>query len=1222
MSRTDVSFEALRQALQSLWAADELQNVALRTVPHMLLLTLPNDIAAFSVFNAHPSEEFKKAYTSFRRLYRENNREWDERTLSFVICRASEHAEDDRFYASLENDPLFCRKYIIRAHDEIPAQRDELLRLPFLPLRARDEDGFQRPQSAQDFLQSAGVSASLSRKLIEAGHRSAERIALDLRDGDETLPEALTPPRAGRMAITRPRAHSRLVSLTVEAFRAYRDVQKFDLDASVVVLYGPNGLGKTSLFDAIDYASTGRIGRLCRRQRRSQTEFSRIATHLDKTPGSGSVVLTVRSGPPSATASEQKLSRNTGNWSTAWLDGEEVDRKTVINALAQANWLDTSPRQQTLESLFRATHLFGQDEQELLTEFQKGSVIPEAFISEMLALQDYSQGLSKVTEVITKLSVQCSEINQQLMQLRLESSNLTASLPASPPGDSDIPSLMPIEGVLADLRQKMLSTGVTDALPSESSSLATFNEWLEIISARLAAADGRIQLAHKMRDELPAYKRFVEESALAQKQLVEVDRDLEDGKAEEQEITRRVDANATALNEAQTNRKLREQRRRDLRRILEIQAERHDLSKQVANLQTERDRQVLEHSEADSRLVVTESALSKAMASHSEAERAVMSVRSDLTGIQGLLEDLPRFSRDTASLADIQTRFVTADHDLQAATERETQAATGLQETKHSREALLPDYERALAEQAELETLLDSIQVHLHDNSCPLCGSQFDSVDTLLQRVRQQRNAASQERDVTVRYKTLVAQETQATDFLRVATTDVSAAKASIKELTALRSTTEQRLMKFRERLAAFSIEYSDADALRQKLIARQEDLQKRLESLGQKAEAANRDLKNMQTSQAQEATRRRASTDRITELERGIKELSDRINGLDARILQIIPVDLVLESDLKVEDARTDQSIDEITASIEQLQMAAQGEQEKIETFNARKRGLSEKREEILSKLTELHQSITGFRQRLRSLDLPDSADLESLGRAVQQEERRTEAIREVFQKGRVVIDAMQAREARLQLLEKRAQLDALRTKVAQLEAQLSHIGSVLSVCESIEKLLKRERQSAIERHIAAYGPMITMIQQRLRSVYGFGGVHLEAHGGEATVQVEWRNKSVQVPPTDFFSDSQRQILMLSIFLAGGLRQNWSGFAPMLLDDPVTHFDDLNAYGFVELVRGIISTSPNEWQFIISTCEERLFALMQKKFSRLPSGAIFYEFVGMSERGPLIERR
>jgi hypothetical protein len=80
---------------------------------------------------------------------------------------------------------------------------------------------------------------------------------------------------------------------------------------------------------------------------------------------------------------------------------------------------------------------------------------------------------------------------------------------------------------------------------------------------------------------------------------------------------------------------------------------------------------------------------------------------------------------------------------------------------------------------------------------------------------------------------------------------------------------------------------------------------------------------------------------------------------------------------------------------------------------------------------------------------------------------------------------------------------------------------------------LLQGERQSAIKKHLAAYGPMITKIQQRLRSVYGFEGFELEAHGGQAIVHVEWRNKRVQVAPTDFFSDSQKQILMLSIFFS-----------------------------------------------------------------------------------------
>jgi len=1219
MSRTDASFDALRQAIQSLWSPDELQRVALSAAPGMLLLTLPNDVAAFSVFDGHPDEDFKETYGDFKRLYRENNRTWDERTLSFVLCRSSEHEEDDRFYASLEHDPLFCRKYVIRSHQSVPAQRDELLRLPFLPLRAGGEEGLQRPQSAQDFLQSAGVSASFSRKLVEAGHRSAERIALDLREGSEPLPQALNPPRAGPLAVTRPRASSRLVSLEVEGFRAYRDVQKFDLDASVIVLYGPNGLGKTSLFDAIDYASTGRIGRLCR-QRRSQTEFSQIATHLDKTPGSGSVALTIRGGPTDSSVADWKLQRSTGDWSTAWVDGQEVDRKTILNRLTQANWLDTSPRQQTLESLFRATHLFGQDEQELLTEFQKGSVIPEAFISEMLALQDYSHGLSKVTDVIAQLSAYRSTIDQELTQVKADSNSLMASLPAA--ADSEGPHLTPIEGVIADLRQRMVSSEIALQAPPESLDYAAYSEWQEVVAARGAAAAERIQLAHTLRDELPGYQRLVSEDALLQKQLEDIDKQLETAKAEDREITRRIDANASALNEAEATLKRRQQRRQDLRSLSEGRSERHDLTKQIANLQLERDRQILERSDADARLIGTESALSNASEKYAVAERAVASLRTAGAELQSLLEDLPQFERDSSTLEDVQTRFAKAQNGLREAEERQVKAVSGIQSAKLARETLQPEYERALTDQADIDKLLDSIQGHVHDKSCPLCGSEFDSVEALLGRIRLHRDSVSRGNDVTTRYRVLIANEAQAADLLRVTSAEVSGASATIEELTKLRAAVEQRLSVFRTRLASFSFEFAGIEGLRKAINSLQEDLQKRLDSVQERAEAASHDLKKLQVSQADEATRRRTINERITTLERSIKEFTDRTSGLDARLSQILPGDMATEVDLGAEIKLVDKSIDEAVASVEQLRAGKRGESEKMEALTARKRGISQKREQVLSNLAAIHHSITEFRQKLRSIDVQDDVDAQRLDQVVQQEERRAELIRGISEKARVVIDALRAREVRLQLLEKQRQLEVLQTNLAKLEEQRRHIQNGVSICESIEKLLKRERQSSIERHIGAYGPMITMIQQRLRSVYGFGGVQLEARGGEAKVHVEWRSKSVQVPPTDFFSDSQRQILMLSIFLAGGLRQNWSGFAPVLLDDPVTHFDDLNAYGFVELVRGIIATSPNEWQFVISTCEERLFTLMQKKFSRLPSGAIFYEFLGMSEKGPMVERR
>ena len=155
---------------------------------------------------------------------------------------------------------------------------------------------------------------------------------------------------------------------------------------------------------------------------------------------------------------------------------------------------------------------------------------------------------------------------------------------------------------------------------------------------------------------------------------------------------------------------------------------------------------------------------------------------------------------------------------------------------------------------------------------------------------------------------------------------------------------------------------------------------------------------------------------------------------------------------------------------------------------------------------------------------------------------------------------------------------------------------------------------------HVDAFGPLSTLIQKRLRAVYGFGDISLIAKRNEIHVVVGWQNEHVK--PADYFSDSQKQILMLSLFLAGRLTQTWSGFAPIMMDDPVTHFDDLNAFGFVEFIRGLVSASPGKRQFFISTCEDRLFELMRKKFKGVPGGAKFYRFEGIGQDGPIVKEQ
>lgn len=75
-----------------------------------------------------------------------------------------------------------------------------------------------------------------------------------------------------------------------------------------------------------------------------------------------------------------------------------------------------------------------------------------------------------------------------------------------------------------------------------------------------------------------------------------------------------------------------------------------------------------------------------------------------------------------------------------------------------------------------------------------------------------------------------------------------------------------------------------------------------------------------------------------------------------------------------------------------------------------------------------------------------------------------------------------------------------------------------------------------------------------------------------------------------------------------------------MFLDDPVTHFDDLNTYAFRDLIVGLLESDVGKRQFIISTCDEKLLQLARQKFRHLGDGAKFYRFSAISAAGPVVQ--
>lgn len=99
--------------------------------------------------------------------------------------------------------------------------------------------------------------------------------------------------------------------LCVEAFRGFRDAQEFNLDASAIIVSGPNGTGKTSFFDAIQWCLTGSLERVASLRAKRTVEHivnqyrlgERASVELELVSGSNRVILR-RSGNHSGSTLE------------------------------------------------------------------------------------------------------------------------------------------------------------------------------------------------------------------------------------------------------------------------------------------------------------------------------------------------------------------------------------------------------------------------------------------------------------------------------------------------------------------------------------------------------------------------------------------------------------------------------------------------------------------------------------------------------------------------------------------------------------------------------------------------------------------------------------------------------------------------------------------------------------------------------------------------------
>jgi len=339
----------IESALNELVSRSKIEELPERNLPLFLLADIEPDLVAFAEVNGRPEEDYSRALENFKLLYADKGDIWAERDLTLVLCIHDRSKELSAYWNQVELDKYFCRKFVIETDDDVTNQ---LKRLPFIPLDPQRVAGLMRPLDAQTLLRKKhGLEKWLADALAVPGGRSPQTIIRNCLRARQVPKFEIQDVESLIGSPVVARAGVRIKDLHIENFRAYCD-QKFDFDADVIVLYGPNGLGKTSLFDAIDFLCTGGVTRFDERHPLD-------AKRLDALPHLGTTASQSRiSANLSVNGTGFHLARSLATPNDATIDTKPADRKPTLVRLAnlpKKSKLDL--RVDNLVRLFRARFL-------------------------------------------------------------------------------------------------------------------------------------------------------------------------------------------------------------------------------------------------------------------------------------------------------------------------------------------------------------------------------------------------------------------------------------------------------------------------------------------------------------------------------------------------------------------------------------------------------------------------------------------------------------------------------------------------------------------------------------------------------------------------------------------------------------------------------------------------------------------------------------------------
>jgi exonuclease SbcC len=1175
-------------------------NLVLRTPCHITFFAVVEQAESLTKVCQKAQEEVVIARST-------KGAEWP-RDLNLVLLVGGDKAPDYVSIRQLVDDRYVCRKFVLNLNGgDI---RGILADLPFWP---PDDLLTKAPTSVVAGVQEA-VKGYDTRLITDLASHSpgVERVVEKIQQGvyslsgEPSLSEAVIPARVVPSVLTR------FEALDITDFRGIRHLRPEDMSlaGNVVFIYGPNGVGKTSIADAVEWAITGRISRL--EQATPHSARGELDPVINVFSDEHEARVTCRLSncePVCRIKSGRSMERLIGS-------RRAIDDRAVIDHVVGTR----APSGETrlgigrLRDLFRGSHMLSQHD---IRQFLQRTEPGERFdiLTNMIGAEEYVRFREKVCVVLRHLRSQVAAITEQSKSINRELQDVSKRLRERQKDFERLSDVVTSGRTPEDLASELLKglkscQCAIDEAGAERVNAEAMEQRFELIAvqaetsirSKKAATEDLLVRLESLEQELQGYVQSqtrcesLASEIIREKNVSEKARaDLQNQEKVRQDIQNRLlslrkkqseaTRSYTGLAWLKENVAAYRQSRETLRRVEDsLTGQREELHQSEVALEEQQKSLTIKWARLQE--------IEQRMAAKTNREQTLVT----------LLRRLPQVEAKRQEVEQLTNRERQIESQI-AELKRQVSLAYGeVNEIRAHIDALQRTYNSEAARHDVLSSFLARLGELVNSTECPLCGRRFESTEEAKANIQKQLSAVplllrdlarrldeakkdanvkgTQGGSITARIRTLQ------TEFEQVLSNKASAAKGVqgfLAECSALAVTvpidsavTWQKALEQAVKECEVAPLHSEASSLRDEinaLVSRVVNQESMVDELRQ----------------------------RLTQNEREHSQLVIAVQRLEADAMQrgFEPSSLPQEDSVLTELLKAQGEAKECSESVAQREMELRVVESAITELQEGIRGADEN---IASKETQLRHYETTCSRFVASCK-GIGVDPENPRESIHSAKRRTLELNQ----------SLSGLEKKRQVLQQILGLGKLKREVdnltrnegdtkRQAEAS-SHKESLLrdwvSNFEKLETEVVRRQVDVVGTHLKGLEPTIQRLSRRLNPHPIFGKVRIRVDEktreldveAEASIGYE-RLGDMAVSPSDFFSDAQMNSLAITVFLAGALRQRWSGFNTILIDDPVQQMDEMNVYAFLDLIRGL----SGQWQFVIFTCSRDFYLLALDK--------------------------